>query len=230
MTPTRRARRSARQATSASAACLGIRGCLCLCEWRLSGNDIGVVPQQIAQVIIQIGQVSVRGFLTACLAHHFVRCGNAWTSLPVLISIRRFDFAAATTNIAAAVASSAARFAVNPSGNHCRGSCEGRRRRAFDLFVRCRCQQEDGHPAFRKQVSRRETCCRSRHSLHHQRAGPKRVLQLVALADIAAFVAALVERREQVFGKRLSPIGHAETKAVCGDRRRLHVQGDSARL
>ena len=33
--------------------------------------------------------------------------------------------------------------------------------------------------------------------------GPlKRVLQLVALADIGAFVSALVERREQVFGKR----------------------------
>src|SRR6202022_4301392 len=31
---------------------------------------------------------------------------------------------------------------------------------------------------------------------------PKRVLQLVALADIGAFVSALVERREQVFGKR----------------------------
>ena len=30
----------------------------------------------------------------------------------------------------------------------------------------------------------------------------KRALQLVALADIGAFVAALVERREQVFGKR----------------------------
>ena len=31
---------------------------------------------------------------------------------------------------------------------------------------------------------------------------PKRVLQLVALADIGAFVAALIERREQVLGKR----------------------------
>jgi uncharacterized protein YbjT (DUF2867 family) len=31
---------------------------------------------------------------------------------------------------------------------------------------------------------------------------PKRVLQLVALTDIGAFVAVLVERREQVFGKR----------------------------
>ncbi|ETA72019.1 MULTISPECIES: NmrA/HSCARG family protein [Mesorhizobium] len=31
---------------------------------------------------------------------------------------------------------------------------------------------------------------------------PKRVLQLVALADIGAFVAALAERRDQVFGKR----------------------------
>jgi len=31
---------------------------------------------------------------------------------------------------------------------------------------------------------------------------PKRALQLVALADIGAFVAALAERREQVFGKR----------------------------
>lgn len=36
---------------------------------------------------------------------------------------------------------------------------------------------------------------------------PKRVLQLVALADIGAFVAALAERREQVFGKRFDFAG-----------------------
>jgi uncharacterized protein YbjT (DUF2867 family) len=36
---------------------------------------------------------------------------------------------------------------------------------------------------------------------------PKRVLQLVALADIGAFVAALVERRETVFGKRFDIAG-----------------------
>ncbi|PKA40327.1 NmrA/HSCARG family protein [Rhizobium sullae] len=36
---------------------------------------------------------------------------------------------------------------------------------------------------------------------------PKRVLQLVALADIGAFVAALVERREEVFGKRFDFAG-----------------------
>ncbi len=36
---------------------------------------------------------------------------------------------------------------------------------------------------------------------------PKRVLQLVALADIGAFVAALIERREQVFGKRFDLAG-----------------------
>jgi uncharacterized protein YbjT (DUF2867 family) len=36
---------------------------------------------------------------------------------------------------------------------------------------------------------------------------PKRVLQLVALADIGAFVTALVERREQVFGKRFDFAG-----------------------
>ena len=36
---------------------------------------------------------------------------------------------------------------------------------------------------------------------------PKRVLQLVALADIGAFVAALVERREQVFGRRFDIAG-----------------------
>jgi uncharacterized protein YbjT (DUF2867 family) len=36
---------------------------------------------------------------------------------------------------------------------------------------------------------------------------PKRVLQLVALADLGAFVAALVERREQVFGKRFDLAG-----------------------
>jgi uncharacterized protein YbjT (DUF2867 family) len=35
----------------------------------------------------------------------------------------------------------------------------------------------------------------------------KRVLQLVALEDIGAFVAALVERREQVFGKRFDIAG-----------------------
>jgi len=36
---------------------------------------------------------------------------------------------------------------------------------------------------------------------------PKRVLQLVALADIGAFVAALAERRAQVFGKRFDFAG-----------------------
>ena len=36
---------------------------------------------------------------------------------------------------------------------------------------------------------------------------PKRVLQLVALADIGAFVAALAERRETVFGKRFDFAG-----------------------
>ena len=36
---------------------------------------------------------------------------------------------------------------------------------------------------------------------------PERVLQLVAVADIGAFVAALVERREQVFGKRFDFAG-----------------------
>src|SRR6202140_4515380 len=36
---------------------------------------------------------------------------------------------------------------------------------------------------------------------------PKRVLQLVALADIGAFVAALIERRDQVFGKRFDLAG-----------------------
>jgi uncharacterized protein YbjT (DUF2867 family) len=36
---------------------------------------------------------------------------------------------------------------------------------------------------------------------------PRRVLQLVALADIGAFVAALVERRGQVFGKRFDLAG-----------------------
>jgi uncharacterized protein YbjT (DUF2867 family) len=35
----------------------------------------------------------------------------------------------------------------------------------------------------------------------------KRVLQLIALADIGTFVAALVERREQVFGKRFDIAG-----------------------
>ncbi|WP_315836860.1 NmrA/HSCARG family protein [Bradyrhizobium prioriisuperbiae] len=36
---------------------------------------------------------------------------------------------------------------------------------------------------------------------------PRRVLQLVSLADIGAFVTALVERREQVFGKRFDFAG-----------------------
>ena len=36
---------------------------------------------------------------------------------------------------------------------------------------------------------------------------PRRVLQLVTLMDIGAFVAALVERREQVFGKRFDFAG-----------------------
>src|SRR5688500_9245581 len=36
---------------------------------------------------------------------------------------------------------------------------------------------------------------------------PRRVLQLVALADIGAFVSAMVERREQVFGKRFDFAG-----------------------
>ena len=38
---------------------------------------------------------------------------------------------------------------------------------------------------------------------------PKRVLQLVALADIGPFVEALVERREQVFGRRFDIAGDA---------------------
>ncbi len=36
---------------------------------------------------------------------------------------------------------------------------------------------------------------------------PQRVIQLVALADIGAFVAALIERRDQVFGKRFDLAG-----------------------
>jgi uncharacterized protein YbjT (DUF2867 family) len=36
---------------------------------------------------------------------------------------------------------------------------------------------------------------------------PKRVIQLIALADIGGFVAALIERREQVFGKRFDLAG-----------------------
>jgi uncharacterized protein YbjT (DUF2867 family) len=40
---------------------------------------------------------------------------------------------------------------------------------------------------------------------------PKRVLQLVTLADIGALVAALVERREQVFGKRFDFAGDERT-------------------
>jgi uncharacterized protein YbjT (DUF2867 family) len=36
---------------------------------------------------------------------------------------------------------------------------------------------------------------------------PKRVIQLIAVADIGAFVAALIERRDQVFGKRFDLAG-----------------------
>jgi uncharacterized protein YbjT (DUF2867 family) len=36
---------------------------------------------------------------------------------------------------------------------------------------------------------------------------PKRVIQLIAVADIGAFAAALIERREQVFGKRFDLAG-----------------------
>ncbi len=36
---------------------------------------------------------------------------------------------------------------------------------------------------------------------------PKRVIQLIALADIGVFVAALIERRDQVFGKRFDLAG-----------------------
>jgi uncharacterized protein YbjT (DUF2867 family) len=36
---------------------------------------------------------------------------------------------------------------------------------------------------------------------------PKRVIQLIALADIGAFVAVLIERRDQVFGKRFDLAG-----------------------
>ena len=46
-----------------------------------------------------------------------------------------------------------------------------------------------------------------RRGTHAFAMAPKRVLQLVALADIGAFVAALVERREQVFGKRFDFAG-----------------------
>jgi uncharacterized protein YbjT (DUF2867 family) len=46
-----------------------------------------------------------------------------------------------------------------------------------------------------------------RQGTHAFAMDPKRVLQLVALADIGAFVAVLVERREQVFGKRFDFAG-----------------------
>lgn len=46
-----------------------------------------------------------------------------------------------------------------------------------------------------------------RQGIHAFPMPPKRVLQLVALADIGAFNAALVERREQVFGKRFDFAG-----------------------
>jgi uncharacterized protein YbjT (DUF2867 family) len=44
-------------------------------------------------------------------------------------------------------------------------------------------------------------------STHAFAMPPKRVLQVVALADIGTFVAALAERREQVFGKRFDFAG-----------------------
>ncbi len=46
-----------------------------------------------------------------------------------------------------------------------------------------------------------------RQGTHAFAMSPKRALQLVALADIGAFVAALAERREQVFGKRFDFAG-----------------------
>lgn len=46
-----------------------------------------------------------------------------------------------------------------------------------------------------------------RQGIHAFAMQPKRVVQLVALADIGAFVAALVERRERVFGKRFDFAG-----------------------
>ena len=46
-----------------------------------------------------------------------------------------------------------------------------------------------------------------RQGVHAFAMPPGRVLQLVALADIGVFVAALVERREQVFGKRFDFAG-----------------------
>jgi uncharacterized protein YbjT (DUF2867 family) len=46
-----------------------------------------------------------------------------------------------------------------------------------------------------------------RQGTHAFAMSPKRVLQLVALADIGAFVAALAERREHVFGKRFDFAG-----------------------
>ena len=53
---------------------------------------------------------------------------------------------------------------------------------------------------------------------------PKRVLQLVALADIGAFVSALVERREQVFGKRFDFAGD-EAHGLRAAAARGHVRG-----
>jgi len=46
-----------------------------------------------------------------------------------------------------------------------------------------------------------------RQGVHAFPMPPKRVLQLVALADIGTFVAALAERRERVFGKRFDFAG-----------------------
>jgi uncharacterized protein YbjT (DUF2867 family) len=46
-----------------------------------------------------------------------------------------------------------------------------------------------------------------RRGMHAFALPPGRVLQLVAVADIGAFVAALAERREQVFGKRFDIAG-----------------------
>jgi uncharacterized protein YbjT (DUF2867 family) len=46
-----------------------------------------------------------------------------------------------------------------------------------------------------------------RQGIHTFAVPPRRVLQLVALADIGAFVTALAERREQVFGKRFDFAG-----------------------
>jgi hypothetical protein len=56
---------------------------------------------------------------------------------------------------------------------------------------------------------------------------PTRVLQLVALADVGAFVPALIERRDQAFGKRFDFAGDELSGEEQAVHARFHHGGNS---